>query len=72
MLLRYRQGDRVYEIRLPATGRVQRTKAGGIVFVIGGERPEDTCTILPTPKILKAAREGLHGLRLVGESCAAS
>jgi hypothetical protein len=67
MLLRARQGGRVYEVELPAGSRVEASAIGGAVVVIGGGLPNETCFSIPRSSILEFAREGRYGLVFRGE-----
>ena len=66
MLLRARQGGRIYEVELPEGSRVEASAIGGAVVVIGGGPPGETCFSIPRSAILDFAREGRFGLVLRG------
>lgn len=67
MILHIRHGDRLFEVRAPEGSTLETSPAGRPVLLIPGPTAWDTATWLPAPRIVMAARDGSHGLSLVGE-----
>ncbi len=70
MLLKIRKGDRLFEVEVPKDCRVVRSYRGRTVLLVPGKKPTDTCAWLPASEVLQAARQGEHGLTLLGDRSA--
>jgi hypothetical protein len=64
LLLRLRQGDRLYLVNIPEGSRLVKTRYGYPALVIPGESEKDGDAYVLAPRIRDVAARGLHGLSL--------
>ena len=67
MVLRVRQGERVFEVEVPPGSRIEILALNEKALVIPGPSPEDTVTAIPRRDLVRLAQAGRHGLVLRGE-----